>query len=263
MTENKERQKEQKNAFWYDVKLISESHAGLTVNIAGFSLAMLLILPIFSEGSHTDFLREPKMINALLFFFTSLFFGILASIMYSVASGDNRSEISRVISFIGPSIAFGGSVPLLLLGFSYVLAAYLGEMYTVVRVIRVFIIFTLWLSGFLIINTIDETLEFIQQKSFNRKKWYLNKNLIFTLFILSSIPAWLRVFQIRTFEPTTEFSERYFITLLVLALMSLAYNMLYSYKEVDSNEFRKASSIAIVMKLAFIVFVGFTLFVYV
>ena len=144
--------------YWYDIKEISGSHAEVTVSIAGLSLAILLILPIFTT-QEDRFWDKPQIPYALLFFFSSLLFGIFASFAYSVASGDTREERYRLLAFIAPSVSFGISVPLLFLGFIYVLDVYLGSSRIdlfVLSVTRFFLLIAVVTPGVFVSRTILE-----------------------------------------------------------------------------------------------------------
>ena len=148
--------------FWYDVRDIAGSHAEVTVSIAGLSLAILLILPIFTDNT-TALLDKPQTLYALLFFFISLVYGIFASFAYSVSSGDARPEGDRLLAFLGPSVAFGISAPSLFLGFIYVVDAYLANnegVLLVLVIMRWFLLVTVWTSGIFVSRTILETLRF-------------------------------------------------------------------------------------------------------
>jgi len=146
--------------YWYDIKAVSGSHAEVTVSIAGLSLAILLILPIFTINPEP--LQENFHISyALLFFFTSLIFGLYASFAYSVVSGDMREEKYRLLAFTGPSVSFGISAPLLFLGFIYVLDVYLRRNHIdlfVLSVTRLFLLATVITSGVFVSRTILEAI---------------------------------------------------------------------------------------------------------
>ncbi len=219
--------------FWYDVKTVSSRHSAVTVSIAGLSLAMLLILPIFSTNK-INFTSTIEILSSLLFFFSSLIFGIIASFEYSVLSGDSRPEKYRIITFIGPSFSFGIAIPTLFLGFIFVVIAYFNEIPEakyIANIMRAYVILSLWASGILVSRTILEAMTFVHDKE-NKKKdaWYKKKLnlLLINIYILSSIPSTLRI-KNENFSSISEHTNKLYFTYLVfLAFISLGYYSFFS-----------------------------------
>ena len=174
--------------YWYDIKEISGSHAAVTVSIAGVSLAMLSVLPLFTNEASRIF-AKPQISFALLFFFVSFFFGLFASFAYSVVSGDARNEKYRLLAFMVPSVSFGISVSSLFLGFVYVLNACLsGNQSTIfiLRTMRVFTLIGILTIGILVSRTILEAILLFNEpceKNFCTLRGYNFRILICLLFM--------------------------------------------------------------------------------
>lgn len=239
-------EKDEKVKFWYDVRAVSGSHAEVTVSIAGLSLAMLLILPIFTDDA-AIFLAKPKVVYSLIFFFSSLAYGVLASFEYSVLSGDARTENDRAMSFLGPSVAFGVSIPSLFLGFIYVIDAYLGDNLNVIfaiNIMRSFVIISLWAAGVLVSRTIIETLEFVNQnEKWNKDVWYkgrLVSGLMVLYFLATLFPASrMAGSELLSFVSA---SKGYFVFLVALAVISIVYYSLFSYIGLEKRSNQKQIS---------------------
>ena len=236
-------EKDEKVKFWYDVRAVSGSHAEVTVSIAGLSLAMLLILPIFTDDA-TIFLAKPKVIYALIFFFASLAYGILASFEYSVLSGDARTESDRATAFLGPSVAFGVSIPSLFLGFIYVIDAYLGDNSNVVfaiNIMRSFVIISLWAAGVLVSRTIIETLAFVNQnKKWSKDAWYKGRfvSVLMLLYFLATLFPAFRMAGSKLLSFVSA-SKGYFVFLVALAVISIVYYSLFSYVGLEKRNSQK------------------------
>lgn len=246
--------------FLYDVRAVSGSHAEITVSIAGLSLALLLILPIF--GGDSAFFQSSSKILPLLFFFTSLVFGILASFEYSVMSGDKRSEPIRVMAFLGPSIAFGISIPLLLLGFIYVVRGYLDgneTNHSIVSIMRSFSLLGLWASGILVSRTILEAISFTNNgPTWVRKLMKEHKAKIMLIMVgYTTIAALFPVMKmIINTTPVISIlaSNIYFYFLVLLGFLNVVY---YVFAAMSSIKVSLLST----DRLAWVLLVGFTIFV--
>lgn len=264
--------------FWYDARDVSGSHAEVTVGIAGLALALLLVLPIFGDlqeqescleqeqcqeeelvdnnydNSSADrhqekeqYYETPNFAVSLLFFFSSLLYGVLASFGYSVLSGDQRSERALLYGFLAPSVAFGVSVPTLFLGFVFIIYNFLGE-YTefifVQNLLRWFMALSLWASAILVTRTIVETILFtqpdIKQEKKLKKAWsFIKKNLV---RIFSAIYTALLFYNmlkrpISSIWDTMDIDgyrrivEPYFYYLVGLGFFSVFYYAVTSYSE--------------------------------
>lgn len=230
LDKNREEQKS-KVGFWYDVRAVSGSHAEVTVSIAGLSLALMLILPIF--GGNVSRTTTPVMMNSLLFFFTSLVFGILSSFEYSVLSGDVRKEQDRIIAFLGPSVAFGVAVPTLFLGFIYVINAYLSNSASVLFalvIMRYFTMLALWASGTLVVRTAIGSLQFVEGRWQNERQ-YKGKIMVVLMGIYSVMALYSAVrmhYNLNTPGMLGK-SKAYFYFMVVLAFLSILHYALFSF----------------------------------
>ena len=229
---------EKERRFWYDVRAVSGSHAEVTVSIAGLSLALLLVLPVFNVSGSW----QPKMGVSTLFFFTSLAFGILASFEYSVLSGDRRSEMNRLITFMGPSAAFGVAIPTLFLGFVYAVDMYLGAMdnsvvWLVMVVMRWFTLLALWSAGVLVARTAVEALQFLNG-TWRETAWYKGKMVIVLMFVyaLSGAFSIVRLCSHRRWSIAFGKAEWYFYFMIFLAFMSVFHYALFSYMGIEREK---------------------------
>ena len=221
--------------FWYDVKSVSGSHAEVTVGVAGLSLALLLMLPWFTNNNSTEYFSRPKIAISILLFFASLTFGILASFIYSVLSGDARSEEIRAIGFLSPSVAFGISVPILFLGFTYVIDAHINsisqmEITFITKIMRGFALFSLWASSIFVSRTILDVRRFVKMgDKWKDSVWFKGKMMILfillytTMSILSIIDIWKPAGAINTCV------KAYFYYLIVVIIITALYYAVVSY----------------------------------
>jgi len=257
--------------FWYDVRDVSGSHAEVTVGIAGLALALLLIIPIFGSGE-LSLVSKSEIVNAMLFFFFALGFGILASFTYSVLSGDVRDESDRLLSFLGPSVAFGVSVPTLFLGFLYVVIAYMpieSSLSFALSAMRLFSAMSLWASAVLVTRTIVEAVIFARHTSgddSNRQQprpWFERKItviLAFVYFVLLSIMVAIP----ESWQPFRHVVDFYFYYLVLLALLSVFYYAIATFTGsigVSSTNKTAEPTRAYIVKMAYILLVGFAIFV--
>ena len=281
---------DEEKGFWYDVSAVSGSHAAVTVSIAGLSLALLLVLPVFSADKNW----KPEMGITILFFFISMVFGLLASFEYSVLSGDKRSEMNRVITFIGPSVAFGIAVPTLFLGFLYAVDMYFQgqDRGFVMAVMRWFTLFALWTAGVLVVRTVVEALQ-ILKGTWRRTAWYKGKIVLIIMFVYGVfgvlsvtkhysqntpiLQVILEKLPISLEEPTSsEKFKYYFYFMIALAFMSIFHYALFSYmgierKKMGSGDEQKENGISKYINWLgspasvkfFTIFLSFTFFVFV
>lgn len=231
--------------FWYDVRDVAGSHAEVTVSIAGLSLAILLILPIFTDNT-AAILDKPQTLYALLFFFVSLAYGIFASFAYSVSSGDARPEGDRLLAFLGPSVSFGVSGPSLFLGFIYVVDAYLSDsknLLFVLDIMRLFLLAAVWTSGIFVSRTILEVLRFNVDiaNRYTKTREDLHSKIIWLFIAIYSIPTIAgKVMRSLVYMITSEgLIMRYFQFLVVLCIVNVIYYAFVTRSDM-STEFESA-----------------------
>ncbi len=215
--------------FWYDVKIVSATHASVTASIAGLALTLLLIVPVLG-GVDLESFNNIFVSTSFLFFLFSMVFGIFASFVYSVVAGDTREERERIISFLGPSVSFGVSVSTLFLGFLYLLVAYHPRQTFIIGIVRKVNILVLWSTGFFVSRTIKEALDLVGGKfpaRTDRSGKYKRSNALLwaTIFGIPAVVAFFR----DGVQIESPWINVYFYYLLFLAALCVWHYAYFSY----------------------------------